>query len=81
MDDKGNTYLHLAAEGNHAKAFELLLRYDTEIMTLSKKKDKTAREIAKNNDHGDALNALKAEYERKGMFFIFFYTYLKILEI
>ena len=72
MDDKGNTYLHLAAEGNHAKAFELLLRYDTEIMTLSKKKDKTAREIAKNNDHGDALNALKAEYERKGMVFYFF---------
>ena len=81
MDDKGNTYLHLAAEGNHAKVCELLLRYDTEIMTLSNKKDKTAREIAKNNDHGDALNALKAEYERKDMFIIFFYTYLKILEI
>ena len=76
MDDKGNTYLHLAAEGNHAKICELLLRYDTEIITLLNKKDKTARNIAKNNDHGDVLNALEAEYERKGITFYFF-THIK----
>ena len=73
MDDEGNTYLHLAAEGNHAKICELLLRYDTEIITLLNRKDNTAREIAKNNGHSDVLNALKAEYERKGMVFCFFY--------
>ena len=72
MDDRGNTYLHLAAEGNHAKICELLLRYDTEIMNLLNKKDKTAREIAGDKGHGDVLNALEAEYERKGMVFLFF---------
>ena len=77
MDDKGNTYLHLAAEGNHAKVCELLLRYDTEIITLLNKKDKTARELAKINDHGDDFNALKAEYERIGRLFYSF-TDIKI---
>ena len=77
MDDQGNTYLHLAAEGNHVKVCELLLRYDTEIITLSNQKDKTARDLAKNNDHCDALNALKAEYQRKGMNFYFFTRYEK----
>ena len=72
MDDKGNTYLHLAAEGNHAKVCELLLRHDSEIITLLNKKDKTARELAKNNSHGETLNALKAEYERKGKLFYSF---------
>ena len=72
MDDKGNTYLHLAAQANHAKVCDLLLRHDTEIITLLNKEDQTAREIAKNNDHDDALNAMKAEYERKGMVFILF---------
>ena len=72
MDDKGNTYLHLAAEKNHVKVCELLLRYDTEIITLLNQKDKTARDLAKNNDHGVALNALNAEYQRKGMTFYFF---------
>ena len=76
MDDKGNTYLHLAAEGNHARVCELLLRYDTEIITLLNKEEKTATDLAKNNDHGDALNALKEEYERKGMVFILF-THIK----
>ena len=76
MNNEGNSYLHLAAEGNHAKVCELLLRYDTEIITLLNKEEKTAREIAKNNNHGDALNALNAEYERKGMGFIYF-TYIK----
>ena len=82
MDDRGNTYLHLAAEGDHVNVYELLLRYDTEIITLLNKKDEIAREIAKNNKNGDTLNALKAEYERIGMFFyffiflfFFFYTY------
>ena len=75
MDDEGNTYLHLAAEGNHAKVCELLLRYDTEIITLLNKKEKTAMEIAADNGHGDVLNALKAEYERKGILFYSFYTF------
>ena len=79
MDDKGNTYLHLAAEGNHANVCKLLLRYDTEIITLLNKEDKTAREIAKNNGHGEFLNALKAEYERKGMVLYSFYTYYSYL--
>ena len=57
MNDEGNTYLHLAAEANHAKVCELLLRY--EIRTLLNKENKTAREIAKNNNHGDALNAIR----------------------
>ena len=69
MDDEGNTYLHLAAEGNHAKVCELLLRYDSEIITLLNKKDKTARGLAKDYNHGDALNAMKAEYERIGKVF------------
>ena len=75
MDDRGNTYLHLAAEEDHVNVCELLLRYDTEIITLLNKKDEIAREIAKNNKHGDTLNALKAEYERIGMFFFFFFFY------
>ena len=77
MDVDGNTYLHLAAKGNHAKVCELLLRYDTEILTLLNKKDETAMEIAKNNTHREVLNAMKAEYERKGMVFKTFFTYIK----
>ena len=76
-DVDGNTYLHLAAEGNHAKVAEFLLRYDTEIITLLNKKDETAMKIAKNNSHGEVLNAMKAEYERKGMVFKMFFTYIK----
>ena len=41
-------------------------------MNLLNKKDKTAREIAGDKGHGDVLNALEAEYERKGMVFLFF---------
>ena len=82
MDVDGNTYLHLAAEGNHAKVCELLLKYDTEIITLLNKEDKTALEIAKDNSHWDVLNALKAEYERKGQVFkLSCYIFQKILEI
>lgn len=71
MDVHGNTYLHLAAERNQAKVCELLLKYDTEIITLLNKKGETARKIAKDNHH-DVLNAMKTEYEREGMFFLLF---------
>ena len=33
MDKDGNTYIHLAAVGNQANVCELLLKYDTEIIT------------------------------------------------
>ena len=69
MDVDGNTYLNLAAKGNAAKVCELLLRYDTEIITLSNKEDKTARDIAKDKGHENVLNVLTAEYERSGTFF------------
>ena len=68
MDVNGNTYLHLAAEGNQAKVCELLLKYDTEIITLLNKKDEAARKIAGDNGHNDVLNVLKGEFEREGMF-------------
>ena len=77
MDVNGNTYLHLAAEGNHSKICELLLRYDTEIITLLNKKDQTAMDIAQKYSHVDVLNALRAEYERTGMVFKTFFIYIK----
>ena len=67
MDANGNTYLHLAAEGNRAEICELLLKYDTEIISLLNKKCQTAWKIAEDHDHKDVLNALKIEYERAGM--------------
>ena len=67
MDANGNTYLHLAAKKNRAEVCKLLLKYDTEIMFLLNKKDKTARRIAEDNGHQDVLNALETEYERAGM--------------
>ena len=67
MDANGNTYLHLAAEGNQAEICELLLKYDTEIISLLNKKYQTAWKIAEDHDHKDVLNALKIEYERAGM--------------
>ena len=70
MDFDGNTYLHLAAQGNQAEICNLLLKYDTEIITLLNKKDETARKIAKDNGYKDVLNAVKAEYERSGMYFV-----------
>ena len=76
-DVDGNTYLHLAVEGNHDKVCELLLRYDTEIISLLNKEDQTAMDIAQKNSHVDVLNALKAEYERKGMVFKIFFIYIK----
>ena len=69
MDVDGNTYLHLAAKNNKAKVCELLLRYDTEIITSLNKEDKTARDIAKDKGCTNVLNVLKAEYERSGTFF------------
>ena len=72
MDTDGNTYLHLAAEKNHAKICELLLQYDTEIISLLNRKDETAMEIAKNNDYKDISKVLKEEYERIGMSSFFF---------
>ena len=75
MDIDGNTYLHLAASGNQAKVCDLLLNYDTELMTLLNKKDETARKIAEEKNHGEVLTLLKAEYSRTGMFFsVFHYT-------
>ena len=68
MDIDGNTYLHLAAKKNKAKICKLLMKYDTEIITLLNKKGKTAREFAQDNDHTEVLNALKVEYDRAGMF-------------
>ena len=70
MDISGNTYLHLAADGNQAEICELLLKYDTDIIFLRNKEDQTAREIAENNGHKDVLNTLKTEYERAGMSFV-----------
>ena len=67
MDANGNSYLHLAAEGNQAEICELLLKYDTEIISLLNKKDQTARKIAEDHGHKDVLNALKNEYVRAGM--------------
>ena len=67
MDANGNTYLHLAAKKNRAEVCKLLLKYDTEIMFLLNKKDKTARRIVEDNGHQDVLNALETEYERAGM--------------
>ena len=73
MDNDGNTYLHLAAVGNHAKVCELLFKYDTEAINLLNKKDKTARDIAQEKCHKDALRVLKEEYDRTGMLSNFFY--------
>ena len=66
MNNDGNTYLHLAADGNHSKVCKLLLKYDVEITTLLNKKDETARDIAKKNGNKDVLEALKAQYDRTG---------------
>ena len=74
MDNDGNTYLHLAAFGNHANVCELLLKYDTEFITLLNKKDKTARNIAQEKNYKDVLVVLKPEYDRKGMFFRFLFS-------
>ena len=77
MDNDGNTYLHLAAGGNQAKVCELLLKYDTEVITLLNKKDETAREIAEERNYEEVLTLLKAEYDRAGMFFVFFITLIQ----
>ena len=71
MDNDGNTYLHLAAVGNHAKVCELLLKYDTDIITLLNKRDESARSIALDKSHRNVLAVLEAEYDRTGMFFRF----------
>ena len=66
MDVDGNTYLHLAADGNQPKVCKVLLKYDTELTTLLNKKDETARDIAKKDDYKDVLNTLKVRYDRTG---------------
>ena len=76
MDNDGNTYLHLAAAGNHAKVCELLLKYDTDIITLLNKKDQTARDIAQEGSHEDALALMKTEYDRTGMVLVDFVVIL-----
>ena len=82
MDVNGNTYLHLAADGNNSEVCELLLKYDTEVITLLNKKDESARDIAKKNDYIDVLNVLKRHYDRTGLLFYFFSCkYLKILDV
>ena len=68
MNSDGNTYLHLAANGNHSKVCKLLLKIDTEVTNLLNKNDETARDIAKKNGYKDVLNALKAQFDRAGMF-------------
>ena len=72
MDNHGNTYLNLASEGNQSEVCGLLLKYDTEILFLLNKDDKTAREIAKEKSHKDVLNILKESYDRGGMFLYYF---------
>ena len=72
MDNDGNTYLHLACEGNQPEICELILKYDTEMINLLNKDDKRAMDIAKDNGHKDILNTLKAKYERAGVFFPLF---------
>ena len=72
MDVNGNTYLHLAADGNQSEVCKLLLKYDTEVITLLNKKDESARYIAKKNDYINVLNALKYHYERTGVLIYFF---------
>ena len=72
MNSDGNTYLHLAANGNHSEVCKLLLKNDTEITNLLNKNDETARDIAKKNGYKDVLNALKAQFDRAGMFYFHF---------
>ena len=68
MDVNGNTCLHLAADGNQSKICEMLLKYDTDIITLLNKNDETARDVAIKKYHQNVLNALKVQYDRVGMF-------------
>ena len=77
MDNDGNTYLHLAAGGNQAKVCKLLLKYDTDVITLLNKKDETAKKIAEERNHKEILMLLKAEYDRTGMFLKFFIIRIK----
>ena len=72
MDADGNTYLHLAADGNQFKVCKLLLKYDTDILTLLNQKGESAREIAKKSGYKDVLNSLKAYYDRIGMLLLDF---------
>ena len=69
MDADGNTYLHLAADGNQSNVCELLLKYDTGYINLCNKNDETARDIAKKKNYKDVLRSLKAHYDRTGMRF------------
>ena len=71
MDTDGNTYLHLAANGNQPKVCEIILKFDSEAISLLNKKDESARDIAEKNGYKDVLNALKVHYDRAGMFNLF----------
>ena len=66
MDADGNTYLHLAADGNQSNVCKLLLKYDTGYINLCNKNDETARDIAKKKNYKDVLRSLKAYYDRTG---------------
>ena len=77
MNVDGNTYLHLAAEENHTRICELLLEYDTEIITVLNKNDESARDIAEYKQHKNVSNALKAEYDREGTIYFEKYHLLK----
>ena len=44
----------------------MLLKYNTDIITLLNKKDKTATEIAQEKTHKDVLLTLKEEFDRDG---------------
>ena len=71
-DVDGNSYLHLAAETNQSKIFQLLLKYDTVVLSLSNKGNKTAMDLARDNCHEDILILLKPECDRAGLFLCFF---------
>ena len=73
MDVDGNTYLHLAANGNQSKVCEILLKYDSDIISLLNKKDESAKDIAMKNDFKDVLKTLKVQCDRAGMFNLFSY--------
>ena len=68
MDNDGSTYLHLVAHGNQATVCDLLLNYDTEIITLLNHDGETAKVIAEDLGHTDVIDTLKTEFDRSCMF-------------
>lgn len=49
----------------------MLLKYDTDIITLLNKNGETARDVAMKNCHKNVLNALKVQYDRAAMLICF----------